>query len=227
MPYKIFRFTLLAVAILLISRIASQFFSLDAFSQSWINENIRNNGIWGITQYLLASVLLLSVGLPRQLVAFMGGYAFGMAEGILYSTLAAIISCAIVMTISRYLARPIAMRYFKLRVSQLDNFLLQSPLLKSIIIRLLPVGNNLLTNVLAGLSNISYCGFIWGSAIGYLPQMAVFALMGKGVLVDSELKIIISVGLFFLSSLLSAYLYKQYRHQQGEQATPVYTEQKT
>ncbi|MEG3768131.1 TVP38/TMEM64 family protein [Alteromonas sp. 14N.309.X.WAT.G.H12] len=226
MVYKILRFSLLVLAILLISRIASQYFSFAAISQWGIDEYTRANGIRGILQYLLASVILLSLGLPRQLVAFMGGYAFGVAEGILYSTLAAIFSCAIVMTVSRYLARPVAMHFFKSRVSQLDSFLLQSPLLKSIIIRLLPVGNNLLTNVLAGLSNISYRGFLLGSAIGYIPQMAVFALMGKGILVDSELKLIISIGLFSLSSALSAYLYKQYRHQQGEQATPIYTEQK-
>jgi membrane protein implicated in regulation of membrane protease activity len=49
------------------------------------------------------------------------------------------------------------------------------------------------------------------SMIGYLPQMAIFALMGKGVIVLSIWKVVLSIVLFVISSLLSVRLYKQYR----------------
>jgi len=123
------------------------------------------------------------------------------------------------MAVSRYFARPIIIQHFEMRVRKLDHFLLRSPFLKSVIIRLLPVGNNLLTNIFAGVSKIPRRSFIFGSTIGYIPQMAVFALMGKGVLVNSELKIIISALLFGISSLLSAYLFKVYRRQHNDDKT--------
>jgi uncharacterized membrane protein len=53
--------------------------------------------------------------------------------------------------------------------------------------------------------------FVIGSFIGYLPQMAIFALMGKGIVVLSAWKIILSVVLFVISAVLSLRLYKQYK----------------
>ena len=47
--------------------------------------------------------------------------------------------------------------------------------------------------------------------IGYIPQMAIFALMGKGIVVQSYWKIALSVGLLGVSALLSIYLYKQFK----------------
>ena len=123
------------------------------------------------------------------------------------------------MAVSRYFARPMIIHRFEMRVRKLDRFLFRSPFLKSVIIRLLPVGNNLLTNIFAGVSKIPSRSFILGSTVGYIPQMAVFALMGKGVLVNSELKIIISAILFGMSSLLSAYLFKVYRRQHNDDQT--------
>ena|GEM_PF-190423 len=213
MNSNIIRFFILGLTVLCFSHLISLFPSFDAFNQQWIDKHTRDNGVTGVVQFLTVSVFLLSIGLPRQLVAFMGGYAFGFAEGVIYSTFAATLSCAVVMAVSRYFARPLIIHHFEIRVRKLDRFLLRSPFLKSVIIRLFPVGNNLFTNICAGVSKIPQHSFILGSALGYIPQMAVFALMGKGVLVNSEFKIIISALLFGLSSLISAYLFKVYRRQ--------------
>ena len=224
---KTLQFFFLVTVILLVSQIFYQSPSFESFNQQWIDKYTRDNGLLGIIQYLSASVLLLSIGLPRQLVAFMGGYAFGVVEGIFYSTVAATLSCAIVMMFARYFARPMVTHYFDARVNTIDTFLLRSPFLKTITIRLLPLGNNLVTNALAGVTKISFKSFILGSAIGYIPQMAIFALMGKGLLVNSVLKISLSVLLFVISSLLSAYLFKIYRHEQAQLNEPVCSKQLT
>jgi uncharacterized membrane protein YdjX (TVP38/TMEM64 family) len=93
----------------------------------------------------------------------------------------------------------------------IDRFLAKSPFTKTIVIRLLPIGNNLVTNLVAGVSHVSGLSFVMGSMIGYLPQMAIFALMGKGVIVLSIWKVVLSIALFVISSLLSVRLYKQYK----------------
>ena len=81
----------------------------------------------------------------------------------------------------------------------------------TIVIRLMPFGNNLATNLIAGVSHVPARLFITGSMIGYIPQMAIFALMGKGIVVQSYWKIALSVGLLGVSALLSIYLYKQFK----------------
>jgi uncharacterized membrane protein YdjX (TVP38/TMEM64 family) len=82
---------------------------------------------------------------------------------------------------------------------------------KTIVIRLLPIGNNLVTNLIVGVTAVKARYFIFGSLIGYIPQMAIFALMGKGVVVLSVWKIGLSIVLFIISSALSVRLYRQYK----------------
>jgi uncharacterized membrane protein YdjX (TVP38/TMEM64 family) len=67
------------------------------------------------------------------------------------------------------------------------------------------------TNLIAGVTAVKARYFVLGSVIGYIPQMAIFALMGKGVVVMSAWKIGLSILLFFISSALSVWLYRQYK----------------
>jgi uncharacterized membrane protein YdjX (TVP38/TMEM64 family) len=81
----------------------------------------------------------------------------------------------------------------------------------TLVIRCLPVGNNLLTNLAAGVSNIPAATFIGGSFIGYIPQTLIFALLGSGVRVDPVWRTTISGLLFAVSTLLGWMLYRRYR----------------
>ena len=81
MNSSLLRFFILVLTILFFSHLISLSPSFDAFNQEWIDNHTRDNGVTGIAKFLAVSVFLLSIGLPRQLVAFMGGYAFGFAEG--------------------------------------------------------------------------------------------------------------------------------------------------
>lgn len=216
---KIFgRLVMLAVLCFLVSLAAHQAPDPTHFNQQWIDNQARHNGWQGILNYLLVATLLISIGLPRQLAAFLAGYAFGFFKGLLLSMLAVSISCLLTVLLVRVFARPFARHFFSKRVSQLDAFVHGHPLKKAMVLRLLPVGNNMLTNILAGMSSVAVLPFLLGSVIGYLPQMLVFSLMGKGVLLQSGWKIGLSFALFVFSSLLSWHLYQQY--QTSKQSPP-------
>ncbi len=209
---KIFgRLVMLAVICFLVSLAAHQAPDSSHFNQQWIDDQAQHNGWQGMLNYLLVATLLISMGLPRQLAAFLAGYAFGFLQGLLLSMLAVSFSCLLTVLLVRVFARPFARHFFSKRVSQLDAFVYEHPLKKAMVLRLLPVGNNMLTNVLAGMSSVAVSPFLLGSVIGYIPQMLVFSLMGKGVLLQSGWKIGLSLALFAFSSLLSWYLYQQYR----------------
>ncbi|MGQ8365218.1 TVP38/TMEM64 family protein [Glaciecola sp. 1036] len=193
------------------SEIAQAVPSFDAFNQNWIDAHTRDNGVQGIVLFTLIAALLSGLGIPRQIVAFLAGYAFGFMEGMLFSTIAVTLSCLFVVVFSRFYARPIVCKFFNQKICKLDSFFSQGPFLKTIIIRLLPVGNNLATNLIAGVTKINIGTFVSGSFIGYLPQMAVFALMGKGVIIQSTFKISLSAVLLAVSGMLGVYLFKQYK----------------
>ena len=119
--------------------------------------------------------------------------------------------CVLSLFFARIVIRPFVNRRFPHRIIKINDFLSVRPLVKTIVIRLLPIGNNLVTNLIAGVTAVKARYFVLGSVIGYIPQMAIFALMGKGVVVMSAWKIGLSILLFFISGALSVWLYRQYK----------------
>jgi uncharacterized membrane protein YdjX (TVP38/TMEM64 family) len=183
----------------------------ESLNQQWIDLHIRNNGLRGMLYFMLIGALVTSIGCPRQLVAFLGGYAFGFVDGALLSTLGVGVGCVISLFFARIVIRPFVNRRFPHRVVKINHFLSVNPVVKTIVIRLLPIGNNLVTNLIVGVTAVKARYFVIGSLIGYFPQMAIFALMGKGVVIMSAWKIGLSILLFFISSSLSVRLYRQYK----------------
>lgn len=183
----------------------------ETLNRQWIDLSIRNNGFPGVLLFTLIGASVTAIGCPRQLVAFLGGYAFGFIGGSLLSTLGVILGCFFSLNFARLAIRPLVSRLYPQRIGKVDRFLSVRPVVKTIIIRLLPLGNNLVTNLVAGVTRVKTRHFILGSAIGYYPQMAIFALMGEGVVVLSAWKIGLSVVLFGVASALSLLLYREYR----------------
>jgi uncharacterized membrane protein YdjX (TVP38/TMEM64 family) len=96
-------------------------------------------------------------------------------------------------------------------VRRLDDFLHDHPFSMALLIRLLPVGSNVVTNLAAGVSGIRAAPFVAGSVIGYVPQTVIFALLGSGIHLDPSLRIGASVVLFVVSGMLGVYLFRRYR----------------
>ena len=196
-----------------ISEIVRRVPAVAAFDENWIDMHVRNRGLLGAVYFIGMAAMLTAIGLPRQLTAFLAGYAFGFTDGLIYSVIGATLSCATVFWLSRLFARRSLRKRFASHIIKLDSFVAIRPFLMTIVIRLMPFGNNLATNLLAGVSRMSGRVFIVGSMIGYIPQMAIFALVGNGILVHSYWKVTLSAGLLGLSLILGSYLYKQYSRQ--------------
>ena len=169
----------------------------------------------GVLLYLALVALLSPLGVPRQALSALGGYAFGALFGAIFSSISLVIGCAGSFFYSRLLARSTLQRRFGQRIQRLDAFLSHSPFAMTIAIRCFPMGNNALTNLVAGVTGIPALSFIGGSAIGYLPQTIIFALLGSGIRIDPVWRTSLSAVLFVLSSLLGFLLYRRFK---GEQA---------
>jgi len=97
----------------------------------------------------------------------------------------------------------------------IEEFVSHDAFGRILVLRLQPLGTNLVTNLCAGVSGIKPLLFFAGSALGYVPQMLVFALAGSGLRIGSTTQLFVSAGLLMLSVLLGWYLY--HRHQQRMQ----------
>lgn len=178
----------------------------------WIDADVKGKGLEGEMLYLGIGALLTGIGFPRQAVAFLGGYAFGVVEGTAWSLAATGLGCAGAFFYARFLGRSLVANRFPGKVKRVDDFLKDNPFSMTLLIRLLPVGSNVATNLLAGVTSVGALPFVAGSVLGYIPQNLVFALSGSGVTVDSQWRIALGVVLFVLSGLLGMFLYHRYRH---------------
>jgi uncharacterized membrane protein YdjX (TVP38/TMEM64 family) len=165
--------------------------------------------------FVLAGAAATAAGLPRQAVAFLGGYVFGALAGTGLALAAQLIGAAAAFGWARLVGRAWVERRlagrFGPKLRPLVATLRQTPFGAALALRLLPVGNNLALNLLAGMAGIAALPFLAASAIGYLPQTVVFALLGKGVRVDGSWQIGLAAAMFAASLALGFWLWRRHR----------------
>jgi uncharacterized membrane protein YdjX (TVP38/TMEM64 family) len=184
----------------------------DALDTHWIDAEVRGKGLSGDVLFVVMGALAVCIGLPRQGVCFLAGYAFGFAEGLLWSTLASMLGCIATFFYARFMGRGFIASRFPERVARIDAFLAGNTFAMTLLIRLLPVGSNVITNLAAGVSGGRALPFFAGSLLGYLPQTVVFALLGSGIQVDPVFRIGASVVLFVASGVMGVWLFRRFRH---------------
>jgi len=164
-----------------------------------------------ILAFVAMAALACGVGMPRQVVAFAAGYGWGIAAGTGLALAAQIIGCIGNFFWARLIARDFVQRSLRGRVARFDRFLAGNPFTATLMLRLMPVGNNLLLNLAAGVSAIRPAPFFLGSALGYVPQTVIFALLGSGSRLDRGTTIGISAVLLLISILLGIVLVRRLR----------------
>jgi uncharacterized membrane protein YdjX (TVP38/TMEM64 family) len=180
-----------------------------------LNSWIVGQGWLGRLAFIGIGAAACAVGMPRQAVAFAGGYAFGAVHGSLAAWAAMLLGLAAAFWWARLAGRAYAQRRLSGKLRRIDRFIAENPFSATLTLRLLPVGNNLALNLLAGLSGVAFGPFLAGSAIGYLPQTIVFALLGKGVRIEREVQIALGVVLFLASALMGLWLLSRHRRAQA------------
>jgi uncharacterized membrane protein YdjX (TVP38/TMEM64 family) len=182
----------------------------------FLERMIAGQGVRGQMLFVALGAAACAVGVPRQAVAFAGGTAFGALVGSGLALVAIVLACAVTFFWARLVGRSWARRRieraFSGRLARVDRFLAANPFAATLTLRLLPVGNNLALNLLAGLSGIAALPFIAASALGYVPQTVVFALLGKGVRVDGAIQLGLGLVLFAVSALLGLWLLRRARN---------------
>jgi uncharacterized membrane protein YdjX (TVP38/TMEM64 family) len=189
-----------------------------------MNAALSDVGAAGAAWFVVGGAGLCAVGMPRQLAAYAGAFAFGLWPGAALALAAQILGCVLDLAWARLLGRDWARSQMQRRLGgrlrHLDAFLADNPFTATLTLRLLPVGNNLILNLLAGVSGIAAGPFLLASALGYLPQTIIFALLGAGSRVDEMARIALAVALVGVSAVGGALLLRRYRALMPEPAMP-------
>lgn len=157
--------------------------------------------------FAITGIVYTALGGPRQMLAFSCGYLMGGLPGALLSTVLTGIGALLVI----YCVRHIGMEWMRKRHGERVDFirrlLAEDTWLWICMVRLMPVGSNLATNIAVALAMLSTPAVFWGSLLGYLPQMLLFSFAGAGLALQDEQQIWISLLMLVLSTVLVLYLY--------------------
>jgi uncharacterized membrane protein YdjX (TVP38/TMEM64 family) len=152
----------------------------------------------GAVALTAAGAMLTAAGLPRQVVAFGGGYVFGAWTGGALSLVAQMLGCGLDYVAARGVAGAWARRRLARggRLASIHQRLAAHPFSATLMLRLLPVGNNVLLNLVAGVAGVRARPFFAATVIGYLPQTVIFAMLGSGVQIGRTAQLVTAAILF-------------------------------
>lgn len=171
---------------------------------------VNRAGEQGPAAFVLLGGAACALGIPRQVVAYAGGLAYGFWVGSALALAAEMIGCAADFWWARWLARRWAARFLaRGRMARLDRFLCAHAFRATLTLRLLPLGSNVALNLLAGVSGVAAGPFLVASLLGYVPQTAVFTLLGGGVRVSGAAQMALAAVLLAASVALGVTLLRR------------------
>ncbi|WP_342607634.1 TVP38/TMEM64 family protein [Vibrio tritonius] len=179
--------------------------------KNWIANYIANDGIRGLAILLTFGAIFTACGGPRQLIAFTFGFTFGSVLGVVFCLLSAITGAVCTYALAAWIFRDSLTRRLGKRYKKFKGFVDTQPFSKVLLLRIFPLGSNLITNLLSGITGVPIISFIAASLLGYLPQTIIFVLAGSGIGSASQWQLIVSIILGIVSIALTHYLYQRYK----------------
>jgi uncharacterized membrane protein YdjX (TVP38/TMEM64 family) len=105
--------------------------------------------------------------------------ALGPVQGFFVAALGALLAASVTFAIGNLIGRKVLHRWFGARAERLESALEGRGIIAVALIRKVPVAPFTIVNMLVGASgSVPYREFIIGTAIGMLPGIATFALVG-------------------------------------------------
>ena len=157
--------------------------------------------------------MLLSIatgfGLPRQVAALTAGALFSFTVGFIIAWLAATTGCLLTYYIANYGLYGWVNKRYPDKTQAIHNFLSQQTFVKALVIRILPLGSNFITNIVAGATKTPLVPFTLGTAVGFIPQMILFTLIGSGVVLASNSSTLLAIALTVIALVLIIWLYRK------------------
>ena len=181
-------------------------------TEDWIDREVRGRGLPGELLFVAVGGVATAIAIPRHIVSFLGGYAFGVGTGTVLALAATELGCLLTFFYARLVGRPLVAARFGARVRRVEDFLSANPFSMTLLIRLLPIGSNFATSLAAGVARVPATKFLAGSLAGYVPQTLVFALAGSGVETGAGMRVGLAALLFLASAGIGVWLYRRYRH---------------
>ena len=192
------------VAVVVVCLILVKIARLDKYfdDPEWRRNLRKAMGTWLPLIYVLAGTLLTALGVPRLLYVWLGGALFGATFGAVWGQTASVAGSFLGYWFGYSLGREWVQRKFGKKFARLERRLHDEGFVILLPVRLCPVGNNTLTNYLAGASAMRLWAFFNATMIGHLPLTIFLSMVGSGLVKSKHHQTTIGLAGFAVSMLI-------------------------
>lgn len=142
-----------------------------------LRDRILELGHLGPLVYIGLLVVLTAVGFPRLVLFPIGGLAFGLLPGLLWSMIGTIGGAYIAFLYARKVGRGIVEKKWP-RLHDFAGILEGRSFVTVALLRQLPAPGHM-TNLFLGISPVGHMAFIWGTLIGCIPSALPAIMIGS------------------------------------------------
>lgn len=176
----------LVIALFCIVATGAAMVSLGGIDSDWLQATLEQAGIWGPIIYIVIYTVATVLVLPSTVLNLAGGALFGPWLGSLWTTVGALVAAIVAFGFTRTVGREFVEKRLAGYWQALDAEIRHGGLFYMFSIRLLPVIPYGLVNFAAGLTSISWKDYVLGTALGTLPGVLPFVLLGSSGLTLSQ-----------------------------------------
>lgn len=204
-----------AVLLVLLIALAALTWKLSTWlTPQQLQQALQQTGGWAPVLYIGLFVLLPTFFFPVAVLALAGGLLFGLWWGSVYTFIGAVLNCALMFLLARYVGRSQVQRLVEQKLSPQWQRRLQMAdgkegFLLLIILRLIPAVPYNLINYTFGLTGISFSSYLLASAIGIIPGTFAFINIGDKTLEAGSPSFWIAIGLLVLLLAVTGLLGKK------------------
>ena len=204
-----------AVLLVLLIALAALTWKLSTWlTPQQLQQALQQTGGWAPALYIGLFILLPAFFFPVAVLALAGGLLFGLWWGSVYTFIGAVLNCALMFLLARYVGRSQVQRLVEQKLSPQWQCRLQMAdgkegFLLLIILRLIPAVPYNLINYTFGLTGISFSSYLLASAIGIIPGTFAFINIGDKTLEAGSPSFWIALGLLVLLLVVTGLLGKK------------------
>ena len=204
-----------AVLLVLLIALAALTWKLSTWlTPQQLQQALQQTGGWAPVLYIGLFILLPTFFFPVAVLALAGGLLFGLWWGSVYTFIGAVLNCALMFLLARYVVRSQVQRLVEQKLSPQWQRRLQMAdgkegFLLLIILRLIPAVPYNLINYTFGLTGISFSSYLLASAIGIIPGTFAFINIGDKTLEAGSPSFWIAIGLLVLLLVVTGLLGKK------------------
>ena len=204
-----------AVLLVLLIALAALTWKLSTWlTPQQLQQALQQTGGWAPVLYIGLFILLPTFFFPVAVLALAGGLLFGLWWGSVYTFIGAVLNCALMFLLARYVGRSQVQRLVEQKLSPQWQRRLQMAdgkegFLLLVILRLIPAVPYNLINYTFGLTGISFSSYLLASAIGIIPGTFAFINIGDKTLEAGSPSFWIAIGLLVLLLVVTGLLGKQ------------------